>query len=271
MADNVNPVRHGIFERSVNPYGTIKHVIGVMSGKGGVGKSSVTALLASSLHSRGFAVGILDADITGPSIPKLFGVRGMAVNRGSGMEPLRSTLGIKMMSINFLLEKEDQPVIWRGPMISGVVKQFFAEVVWGDLDYLLIDLPPGTGDIPLTVMQSLPLNGMIVVTSPQELVEMIVKKAIHMAEQMSIPLMGFIENYSYLECPDCKKKIAVFGKSRAEQVAVNTGLPLLGKLPIVPQVAEMADDGKIEAVEAVVPEFFDTIASRFLEIIQEKA
>lgn len=262
-------VKHGIFERSVNPFGEIKHVIGVMSGKGGVGKSSITALMASALHGRGFSVGILDADITGPSIPKLFGVKGQVINKGQGLEPLQSTLGIKMMSINFLLDKEDQPVIWRGPMISGVVKQFFSEVVWGDLDYLLIDLPPGTGDVPLTVMQSLPLNGMIVVTSPQELVEMIVKKAIHMAEQMSIPLVGFIENYSYIECPDCKKKIEVFGPSRAEQVAANTGLALLGKLPIVPEVAKMADDGKIEAVEAVVPEFFDSVASRVLEMIKD--
>ncbi len=269
MTENQNTAKHGIFERSINPFGTIKHVIGVMSGKGGVGKSSVTALLASALYSRGFSVGILDADITGPSIPKLFGVKGQVINKGQGLEPLQSTLGIKLMSINFLLDKEDQPVIWRGPMISGVVKQFFAEVVWGDLDFLLIDLPPGTGDVPLTVMQSLPLNGMIVVTSPQELVEMIVKKAVHMAEQMSIPLLGFIENYSYLECPDCKKKIEVFGESRAEQVAVNTGLTLLGQLPIVPEVAKMADEGKIEAVQAVVPEFFDSIASRFLDIIKE--
>jgi ATP-binding protein involved in chromosome partitioning len=264
MSENETVAKHGKFEKSVNPFGTIKHVVAVMSGKGGVGKSSVTALLAAALHSRGLSVGILDADVTGPSIPKLFGVKGQVVNNGLGLEPLQSALGIKLMSINFLLDKEDQPVIWRGPMISGVVKQFFEEVTWGDLDYLLIDLPPGTGDVPLTVMQSLPLDGMIVVSSPQELVEMIVKKAVHMAEQMQIPVLGLIENYSYMECPDCKKKIEVFGKSRADRVASSTGLRLFGKLPIVSEIASLADEGKIEAVEAVVPGFFDSIAESFL-------
>jgi ATPases involved in chromosome partitioning len=262
--------KHGVFEKSVNPFGTIKHVIAIMSGKGGVGKSSVTSFLATALHGRGLSVGILDADLTGPSIPKLFGIRGRIDNTGPGLEPAESTLGIKVMSINLLLDKEDQPVIWRGPMISGVVKQFYEEVVWGDLDYLLIDLPPGTGDVPLTVMQSLPLDGMIVVTSPQELVEMIVKKAVHMGEQMQIPILGLIENYSFLECPECKKKIELFGKSRAEQIAANTGLALLGRLPLVPEVAAIADDGKIEAVETVVPDFFDPVAARFLEIMEER-
>lgn len=270
MAENENAVNHGVFEKSVNPFGTIGHTIGVMSGKGGVGKSSITALLAVALHSRGLSVGILDADVTGPSIPKLFGVRGQVFNNGLGLEPLQSKLGIKLMSINFLLDKEDQPVIWRGPMISGVVKQFFEEVTWGDLDYLLIDLPPGTGDVSLTVMQSLPLDGMVVVSSPQELVEMIVKKALNMAGQMQIPILGLVENYSYLECPDCKTKIEVFGKSRAEQVASSAGLKLLGKLPIVSEVASLADEGKIEAVEAVVPGFFDSIADSFLAGIKVK-
>jgi ATP-binding protein involved in chromosome partitioning len=271
MTESETTDKHGQFEKSVNPFGTIKRVIAVMSGKGGVGKSSVTALLAASLRSRGLAVGILDADVTGPSIPKLFGVKGrVAGHDGLGLEPLQSTLGIKIISVNFLLDQEDQPVIWRGPLISGVVKQFFEEVNWGDLDYLLIDLPPGTGDVPLTVMQSLPLDGMIVVSSPQELVELIVKKAVHMAEQMKIPILGLIENYSYLECPDCKRKIDLFGKSRAEQVAVNSGLTLLGRLPVVPEVAALADEGKIEAVEAVFPEFFDPIVNSLLEIIQGK-
>jgi Mrp family chromosome partitioning ATPase len=270
MAENEIAAKHGIFEKSVNSFGNIKRVIGVMSGKGGVGKSSITALLAAALKRRGMAVGILDADVTGPSIPKLFGIKGRLGNNGLALEPLQSTKGIKIVSVNLLLDQEDQPVIWRGPLISGMVKQFFEEVDWGDLDYLLVDLPPGTGDVPLTVMQSLPLNGMLVVSSPQELVELIVKKAVHMAEQMQIRVLGLIENYSYLECPDCKRKIDLFGKSRAEQVAAGSGLALLGRLPVVPEVATLADEGKIEAVEAVVPGFFDPVADRFLEIMESK-
>ncbi|MGE5582652.1 MAG: Mrp/NBP35 family ATP-binding protein [Bacillota bacterium] len=256
-----------IFEKSVNSFGTIKRVIAVMSGKGGVGKSSVTALLAAALKRRGMAVGILDADLTGPSIPKLFGLKGKLGHNGLAMEPVMSAQGIKVISVNLLLDQEDQPVIWRGPLIAGMVKQFFEEVDWGVLDYLLVDLPPGTGDVPLTVMQSLPLDGMIVVSSPQELVELIVKKAVHMAEQMRIPLLGLIENYSYLECPHCRRKIDLFGKSRAEQVAADSGLALLGRLPVVPEVTALADQGRIEAVEAVVPGFFDPVAARFLEVI----
>ncbi|TCL76989.1 Mrp family chromosome partitioning ATPase [Hydrogenispora ethanolica] len=260
-----------IFEKSVNPYGMIKRVVAVMSGKGGVGKSSVTALLAAELRRRGLAVGILDADVTGPSIPKLFGLKGRAGHNGVAMEPLQSAGGVKVISINLLLEQEDQPVIWRGPLVAGVVKQFFAEVDWGDLDYLLVDLPPGTGDVPLTTMQSLPLDGMIVVSSPQELVELIVKKAVHMAEQMRTPILGMVENYSYLECPDCHRRIDLFGPSRAEAVAADFGLALLGRLPLVPEVATLADAGRIEAVAEQVPEFFAPIAAQFLAKLPAKA
>jgi Mrp family chromosome partitioning ATPase len=271
MTENETAAKHGTFEKSINSFGVIKRVIGVMSGKGGVGKSSVTALLAAALQRRGMAVGILDADVTGPSIPKLFGLKGRLGHNGLALEPLQSAKGIKVVSVNLLLDQEDQPVIWRGPLISGMVKQFFEEVDWGDLDYLLVDLPPGTGDVPLTVMQSLPLDGMIVVSSPQELVELIVKKAVHMAEQMQIPVLGLIENYSFLECPDCKRKIDLFGKSRAEKVAASSRLTLLGRLPVVPEVAELADEGRIEAVSAVVPGFFDPVAGRFLEILESQS
>ncbi len=258
-----------IFEKSVNPFGMIRRVIAVMSGKGGVGKSSVTALLAVALHRRGLKVGILDADVTGPSIPRLFGLSERAAHNGVALEPVPSGQGIKVISANLLLEREDQPIVWRSPLITGMIKQFFAEVDWGDLDYLLVDLSPGTGDVPLTVMQSLPLDGLVVVTSPQQLVEMIVRKAVHMAEQMRVPLVGLVENYSYLECPDCKQRIDLFGKSRAEQVAANFGLTLLGRLPVVPELATLADAGRIEAVPDAVPGFFEPVADRFLTALPE--
>jgi ATP-binding protein involved in chromosome partitioning len=254
-----------VFEKLQNPYGAIKNVIAVMSGKGGVGKSSVTALLASGLTEKGFKTGVLDADITGPSIPKLFGVHGRVTTAGNIILPQESVKGTKLMSINFLLEKEDEAVIWRGPLLAGVVKQFFEEVDWGDLDFLLVDLPPGTGDVPLTVMQSLPLSGLVVVASPQQLVAMIVKKAIHMAQQMQIPILGLIENMSYFECPDCKRKVEIFGKSATAEVAQNTGLPLLGRLPLMPEVAQLSDEGRIETVNDICLGFFDAITDGLLQ------
>ncbi len=252
------------FEKIQNHYGKIQNVIAVMSGKGGVGKSSITALLASALNKKGLRVGVLDADITGPSIPKVFGVKERAEVIGEAILPSETTKGIKIMSINLLLENEEDPVIWRGPLIAGTVKQFFEQVDWGDLDYLVVDLPPGTGDVPLTVMQSLPLNGLIVVSSPQELVALIVKKAIHMAGKMNIPILGLIENMSYFECPDCKRITELFGKSRAEVVASETGISLLGRLPIMPEVAQLSDEGKIEAVDLICPEFFDEVVNNLL-------
>ena len=252
---------HGL-EKIFNPYGTIKQVVAVMSGKGGVGKSSVTAMLAASLNNQGKSVGILDADVTGPSIPRLFGVHGKIVQDGPAMIPVETAKGIKIVSINLLLDQEDQPVIWRGPLISGVVKQFFEEVFWGDLDFLLVDLPPGTGDVPLTVMQSLPLDGLVVVTSPQELVAMIVKKAIHMAGQLNIPVLGMIENMSYLECPDCKKKIDVFGKSKIETITKELKIPLLGRLPLIPEVAALSDEGKVELIGDMLPDFFAEVTEK---------
>lgn len=252
------------FEKVQNPYGVIKNIIAVMSGKGGVGKSSITALLASALNKKGFKVGVLDADITGPSIPKVFGVKEKAEVIGEAILPPETSLGVKIMSINLILENEEDPVIWRGPLIAGTVKQFFEQVDWGDLDYLVVDFPPGTGDVPLTVMQSLPLNGLVVVSSPQELVGLIVKKAINMAGKMSIPILGLIENMSYFECPDCKRKIELFGKSRAEAVASETGIQLLGRLPIIPELAQLSDEGKIEAVDVHCPGFFSEVVNNLL-------
>jgi len=264
MAESECQGQH-VFEKLRNPYGVIKNVIAVMSGKGGVGKSSVTALLAAGLTEKGLKVGVLDADITGPSIPKLFGVKGRVATNGNIILPQTSVKGTKLMSINFLLEKEDEPVIWRGPLLGGVIKQFFEEVDWGDLDYLVVDLPPGTGDVPLTVMQSLPLSGLVVVTSPQQLVTLIVKKAIHMAEQMQIPILGLIENMSYFECPDCKRRTEIFGKSTTAEVAQNAGIALLGRLPIMSEVAQLSDEGRIEAVNDICLGFFDGIVEELLK------
>ena len=202
------------FLEETHPMNNIKKVIGVVSGKGGVGKSMVAASLAVNLKNRGYKVGIMDADITGPSIPKMFGIHGKAEACEEGLIPTAVENGLKIMSVNLLLENEDDPVIWRGPVISGLVKQFWTETIWGDLDYLLIDMPPGTGDVPLTIYQSIPLDGVIIVTSPQELVQLIVKKAYHMAEAMNIPVLGVVENFSYVKCPDCGKEIKVFGESR---------------------------------------------------------
>ncbi len=232
-----------------NEYTHVKKVIGVISGKGGVGKSMVTASLARMMRSKGYSVGIMDADITGPSIPKMYGLHEQAFANEQGVFPSVAADGTKIMSINLLLETEDTPVIWRGPIIAGVVKQFWEEVLWGDLDYLFVDMPPGTGDVPLTVFQSLPLDGVVIVTSPQDLVQMIVKKAFYMARQMNVPVLGMVENYSYLECPDCGKKISVFGESKIDEIAKEIGVEILGKMPIDPKLAEMVEAEKFYEVE----------------------
>ena len=224
----------------------VKHVIGVVSGKGGVGKSLVTSLLASEMNKRGHKVAILDADITGPSIPKLFGIHGRAMADDKGCWPIQSRMGIDVMSINLLVENEEDPVVWRGPVIAGAVKQFWTDVVWKDVDFLFVDMPPGTGDVPLTVFQSLPVDGIVVVASPQELVSMIVAKAVNMAEMMKVPMLGIVENMSYIVCPDCGKKISVFGESHVDEVAAKHGLPVLAKCPIDPKLAELSDAGMIE-------------------------
>ncbi|RHV66178.1 MULTISPECIES: Mrp/NBP35 family ATP-binding protein [Clostridia] len=231
------------FQEKLNEYSSVKKVIGVVSGKGGVGKSFVTASLATAMRKKGYEVGILDADITGPSIPKMFGVHGPAMGSEMGILPITAEDGTKIMSINLLMEDEEAPVIWRGPVIAGTVKQFWSDVVWGDLDYLFVDMPPGTGDVPLTVFQSLPVDGIVIVTSPQELVQMIVKKAYNMAGMMNIPVLGVVENYSYLKCPDCGKEIKLFGESHIDEVASELAMQVLGKMPLDPAYAELADQG----------------------------
>ncbi|HJB69120.1 MAG TPA: Mrp/NBP35 family ATP-binding protein [Candidatus Fournierella excrementigallinarum] len=225
----------------------IKKVIGVVSGKGGVGKSMTSALLAVEMRRRGYRVGVLDADITGPSIPKLFGIHGRALGDENGIWPIQSRTGIDVMSVNLLLENEEDPVVWRGPVIAGAVKQFWQEVIWKDVDFLFVDMPPGTGDVPLTVFQTLPVDGIVVVTSPQELVSMIVGKAVKMAQMMNVPILGVVENMSYLVCPDCGKKIPVFGDSHLEETAGKYGVKVLAKMPLDPQLTACADGGAIEA------------------------
>ena len=228
---------------------SIKKVIAVVSGKGGVGKSLTTSLLAAYAHKAGKSVGIMDADITGPSIPKMFGAHGQIVGDEKGMYPFETEGGIKIISINLLMDDEEAPVVWRGPVIAGAVKQFWNETVWGDIDYLFVDMPPGTGDVPLTVFQSLPVDGIVVVTSPQELVQMIVRKAFNMANMMDIPVLGVVENFSYLKCPDCGREIELFGESHIDEVAAETGTKVLGKLPLNPEYAKMADAGKFFELE----------------------
>ncbi len=229
-----------------NASSNIRHVIGIVSGKGGVGKSVVTASLAVTMARKGYRVGIMDADITGPSIPKLFGIHELALSDGTAILPAETPAGIKIMSLNLLTENETDPVIWRGPVIAGVVKQFWTDILWGDLDYLFVDMPPGTGDVPLTVFQSLPVDGIVVVTSPQDLVSMIVTKAIKMAQMMNIPVLGLIENYSYFKCPDCGKEHRIFGQSHLDEVADANSVPILGRLPIDPALAAACDAGQIE-------------------------
>ncbi len=231
------------FRIEANAFSQIKHVIGVVSGKGGVGKSLVTASLANLMAGMGYRVGIMDADITGPSIPKMYGLGGQVEVDENGMYPALTQNGLKVISLNLLVPDPEQAVIWRGPVIAGVVKQFWTDVVWGELDYLFVDMPPGTGDVPLTVFQSLPVEGVFVVTSPQDLVSLIVKKALNMAKTMNIPALGIIENYSYFVCPDCGRKIDVFGVSRAEEIAADCGVPLAGRVPIDPALAAAADAG----------------------------
>ena len=242
----------GIQKLPLAPGSSVKKVIGIVSGKGGVGKSTVCSLLASAMNKAGYHVGILDADITGPSIPKAFGLAhdGVALSSdGKSMVPEKSAGGVEIISTNLLLENETDPVIWRGSMIANAVKQFWQEVEWKDIDYLFVDMPPGTGDVPLTVFQSMPVAGIVIVTSPQDLVSMIVQKAVRMAEKMNIPILGIVENMSYLQCPHCEEKISVFGESHIEELAEKEGLELLAKLPIEPGNAAYMDAGAVEAID----------------------
>lgn len=237
------------FLEKTNDLSHVKRVIGVVSGKGGVGKSLVTSLLATALRRRENQVAVLDADITGPSIPKCFGLKQRAMSDESGLYPVETKTGIRVMSVNLLLEEETNPVVWRGPVIAGAIKQFWTDVVWGDVDYMFVDMPPGTGDAPLTVFQSLPLSGIVIVASPQELVGMIVSKAVEMAKMMNVPVLGLIENMSYFACPDCGKQFSVFGESHIDEVAAKYGLKVLCKLPIEPKLAAACDKGAIELFE----------------------
>ncbi len=237
------------FLENPNKMSNIGKVIGVVSGKGGVGKTLVSSLLAVSMQRLGKNVGILDADITGPSVPKAFGIHEKADACEFGIIPRKSKMGIDVMSVNLLLENESDPVVWRGPVIAGVVKQFWTDVIWKDVDYLFVDMPPGTGDVPLTVFQSIPVNGIVIVTSPQELVSMIVEKAVKMAQLMNIPILGIIENMSYYECPDCGKRHSIYGESHIEDIAAQYGIPVLAKLPICTDLAKHCDQGTIELFE----------------------
>lgn len=228
---------------------SIKKVIGVISGKGGVGKSMVSSMLAASFQKKGYHTAVLDADITGPSIPKAFGITGRAMGDENGIYPVISKTGIQTMSVNLLLENNTDPVIWRGPVIAGTVKQFWQDVIWTDVDYMFVDMPPGTGDVALTVFQSIPVDGIVIVTSPQELVSMIVSKAVKMAQMMDIPITGIIENMSYAECPHCGEHIEIFGKSHLDEVAAEYNLPILGRIPMKPEIAAASDTGSVEELE----------------------
>ncbi|HIS92537.1 MAG TPA: Mrp/NBP35 family ATP-binding protein [Candidatus Alectryocaccomicrobium excrementavium] len=238
------------FLEAPNALSSIKKVIAVMSGKGGVGKSMVTGLMAVLARQAGLKTAILDADITGPSIPKMFGLKDKATGDENGIYPVMTATGIRVMSLNLLTARETDPVVWRGPIIAGTVKQFWTDVVWGDVDIMFVDMPPGTGDVPLTVFQSIPVDGILVVTSPQELVSMIVEKAVNMASLMNIPILGLIENMSYFTCPDCGKKHSIYGESHIDEIAARHSLEVLGKLPIEPKLAAACDAGKIEECSA---------------------
>ncbi|MGN0804551.1 MAG: P-loop NTPase [Candidatus Coproplasma sp.] len=239
---------------------TVKKVIAVVSGKGGVGKSMTSAMLAVSAQRRGYNSALMDADITGPSIPKMFGIHDRAMGSENGILPVDSKTGVQVMSMNVLLESEDEPVVWRGSLISGTVLQFWTDVIWEAVDYMFIDMPPGTGDVPLTIFQSLPLDGIIIVTTPQDLVGMIVQKAVNMAKMMNIPILGIVENMSYIACPDCGRKISVFGESKVDALALEYGIPVVAKLPIDLSLTASADAGKIEEVENnYLQDFFDKI------------
>lgn len=249
--------RQADFKQPANKYSHIKKVIGVVSGKGGVGKSLVTCLLAAGCAKAGLKVGVLDADITGPSVPKSFGVHSRAMQDGECLLPAVTDGGIKLMSINLLLESESAPVVWRGPVISGVINQFWSDVRWGELDYLFVDMPPGTGDVALTVFQGLPVDGIVIVTTPQDLVQMIVEKAFNMAKMMKVPVLGLVENMSYYVCPDCGKSHPLFGTSKVEETAAALGVPVLAKLPLDPAVNALVDAGRVEDVQR--PELQDFI------------
>lgn len=253
------------FLEPLNPASSVKKVIGVVSGKGGVGKSLVTALMAVKMNSMGERTAILDADITGPSIPKAFGLGtdGVSMTPDGLMVPAATSTGIQILSANLLLDHDTDPVIWRGPVIAGAVKQFWQEALWENVDYMFVDMPPGTGDVPLTVFQSLPVNGIIIVTSPQELVSMIVAKAVNMAKKMNIPIIGLVENMSYLECPDCGKRISVFGESHIDDIAEEFGIPVLAKLPIDPKIAQNVDSGTVEYLDG---NWMDGAAKMVLEL-----
>ncbi len=251
--------RQQSFLQPMNEHSNIKRVIGVVSGKGGVGKSLVSCLLAVKCQKAGLKVGILDADVTGPSVPKSFGITSRAMQDNTGLLPTVTKTGVKMMSVNLLLEDVNAPVVWRGPVISGMIQQFWTDVNWGDLDILFVDMPPGTGDVALTVFQSLPVNGIVIVSTPQDLVKMIVNKAYNMAEMMNVPVLGLIENMSYFVCPDCGKKHSIFGESQIDETAAELNLPVLAKLPIDPANAALVDEGKVEEIEA--PELDDFVSA----------
>ena len=253
------------FSESPHELSSIKKVIGVVSGKGGVGKSLVTSMLAVLMNRKGYNTAILDADITGPSIPVSFGIKEKVGGNDTGLFPIKSKTGIDIMSVNLLLENDTDPVVWRGPIIAGAVKQFWTDVIWKDIDFMFIDMPPGTGDVPLTVFQSIAVDGIIIVTSPQELVSMIVSKAVKMAKMMNIPILGIVENMSYIQCPDCNKKIEVFGKSHIEETAKANNIDLIAKLPIDPKLSAACDKGLIELLEA---DYLDNIVN-FLEEMEE--
>jgi Mrp family chromosome partitioning ATPase len=237
------------FLESLNQYSSVKKAIGIVSGKGGVGKSLVTSLLAVQSRREGFNTAIMDADVTGPSIPKIFGLKQKAQGSDMGILPVRTKTGIDVISLNLLLDDETKPVVWRGPIIAGMVKQFWTDVVWHNIDYMFIDMPPGTGDVPLTVFQSIPVDGIIIVTSPQELVSLIVEKAVNMAKLMNIKVLGIVENMSYFECPDCKAKHSIFGESHIEETAAKFGIDTIARLPMVPEISSVVDKGLIELVE----------------------
>jgi Mrp family chromosome partitioning ATPase/predicted Fe-Mo cluster-binding NifX family protein len=247
------------FSEKLHPQSNVKKVIGVVSGKGGVGKSLVTSLLAVTMQRRQHRVAILDADITGPSIPKAFGLTERASGTELGLLPVKSKTGIDIMSINLLLENDTDPVVWRGPIIAGTVKQFWSEVIWSDIDYMFVDMPPGTGDVPLTVFQSLPVDGIIVVASPQELVSMIVAKAVNMARMMNIPVLGLVENMSYFACPNCEEKYPIFGESRIDETAKEYGLDVIAKIPVDPRLASVCDRGM---VELFIGDWFDSFGEK---------
>lgn len=240
--------RQTIEKCKTNEQSSFKHVIGIVSGKGGVGKSFVTSVIATNLRRQGYSVGILDGDITGPSIPKAFNIHEQATGDGTLIFPAISKTGIKIISSNMLLENEEDPIIWRGVLISNLLKQFYSDVLWEELEYLLIDMPPGTADVTLTAFQSIPMDGIIIVTSPQDLVSLIVSKALNMAKQMNVKVLGLVENMSYVECPNCQEKIEIYGKSKAEEVAKKAGIPLLGRIPIRVGVSQLVDEGRVEEV-----------------------